>query len=107
MRIKVSGVNVVVSNESRRYAEYRLFTSIAPHDSVIRAVDVTLGCDSFSHRPFICTVTVELGASGRIKTQARAAYPSAAIDRAAERAAWLLRRRAAQDFTLKSPAFSS
>jgi hypothetical protein len=34
-------------------------------------------------------------------------HPIAAIDRAAERTAWLVGRRAAQDFSLKSHAFSS
>jgi hypothetical protein len=34
-----------------------------------------------------------LGPSGRIKTQARALRPTAAIDRPADRTAWLIGRR--------------
>lgn len=63
--------------------------------------------DSASNRSFLCTVVVDLGALGRIKTQARAVHPSAAIDRAADRTAWLVSRRAGQDFSLKSPSFTS
>jgi len=107
MRINVSGVNVPIADDKRAYAEYRFFTSIAPHDMSIRAVDVVIRRDSAAHRSFLCAVVVDLGSSGRIKTQARAAHPSAAIDRAADRAAWLVRRRAGQDFSLKAPVFSS
>ena len=107
MRINVAGVNVPITNDQRAYAEYRFFTSIAPHDMSIRAVDVVIRRDSAAHHSFLCRVEVNLGSSGRIKTQARAAHPSAAIDRAADRAAWLVRRRAGQDFSLKAPVFSS
>jgi ribosome-associated translation inhibitor RaiA len=107
MRINVSGVNGPITDDKRAYAEYRFFTSIAQHDMSIRAVDVVIRRDSASHRSFLCTVVVDLGSSGQIRTQARAAHPSAAIDRAADRTAWLVRRRAGQDFSLKLPAFSS
>ena len=52
------------------------------------------------------TVRVDLGRSGHIKTQARAMHPSAAIDRAADRTAWLIGRRIGRDSSVKSPAFS-
>jgi ribosome-associated translation inhibitor RaiA len=107
MRIKVSGIDVPITNDNRGYAEYRFFISIVPYEMRIRAVDVVIRRDSASNRAFLCTVVVDLGASGRIKTQARAARPSAAIDRAADRTAWLVRRRTGQDFSLKSAAFSS
>ena len=107
MRIKVSGVDVSISNDTRTYAEYRFFTSVAPHALAVRGVDVVIRCDSASSRSFLCVAVVDLGSSGRIKTQARAAHPSAAIDRAADRTAWLVRRRVGERFSLKSPAFSS
>jgi ribosome-associated translation inhibitor RaiA len=107
VRINVSGVNVPITNDQRGYAEYRFFTAIAPHERTIRAVDVVIRRDVARNRSFLCTVVVDLGSSVRIKTQARAAHPSAAIDRAADRAAWLVRRRAGQDFSVKSPTFSS
>ena len=39
-------------------------------------------------------------------SQARAVHPTAAIDRAADRTAWLVSRRAGQGFSLQSPGFS-
>jgi ribosomal subunit interface protein len=107
MRITVSGVNISITDDKRVYVEYRFFTSIAPHHVRIRSVDVVIRRDSSSNRSFLCKVVVDLGSSGRIKTQARAVHPSAAIDRAADRTAWLVGRRAGQPFSLKSPGFSS
>jgi ribosome-associated translation inhibitor RaiA len=99
MRIKLSGVNVPIGDDKRGYVEYRFFTAIAPHVSRICAVDVVIRCDSAPGPAFVCTVVVDLASSGPIKTQARAVHPSAAIDRAADRTASLVRRRAAQDFS--------
>jgi ribosome-associated translation inhibitor RaiA len=102
MRITLSGINIPISDDKRAYAEYRFFTSIAPHEVTIRSVNVVIRRDSAANRSFLCTVVVDLGSSGRIKTQARAVHPSAAIDRAADRTAWLVSRRADQDFSPKS-----
>ena len=76
MRINVSGVNIPITDDKRAYAEYRFFTSIAPHDMSIRAVDVVIRRDSAANRSFLCAVVVDLGSSGRIKTQARAVHPT-------------------------------
>ena len=93
MRIRISGIDTPIADEKRAYAEYRFFTSIAPYEPQVGAVDVVVGRKSTAHRQFLCTVTVDLGRSGHIKTQARAVHPSAAIDRAADRTAWLIGRR--------------
>lgn len=107
MRIKVSDVDGPVTDERRAYAEYRFFTSIAPSVTHVRSVDVVVRRDSTANRQFLCRVTIDLGPSGRVRTQARAFHPTAAIDRAADRAAWLIGRRLGSDFSLKSSAFSS
>jgi len=90
MRITVSSGDIQLADETRTYAEYRLFTSVARHEGLVRSVHVDFRRDAAAHRPFLCTVAVDLGRSGCIKTQARAAHPVAAIDRAAGRTAWLL-----------------
>jgi ribosome-associated translation inhibitor RaiA len=96
MRIRVCGVNTPVTDDRRRYAEYRIFTSVVPHQATIHSVDVAIARVSGSKQPsFRCTVLVDLGSSGCIRTQARAVHPGAAIDRAADRTAWLVRRRLA------------
>jgi ribosome-associated translation inhibitor RaiA len=107
MRIKVSGVNNSIPHEKRAYAEYRFFTAIAPYEVRIRSVEVVILCAAAADRSFHCRVAVDLGSSGRVKTQARAVHPTAAIDRAADRTAWLVRRHAGQDFSLEPPGFSS
>jgi ribosome-associated translation inhibitor RaiA len=107
MRITVSGVNTPVTDEKRAYAEYRFFTSIAPYEAQIRAVDVAVKRDSAATRQFLCTVAIDLRGDGPVKTQARAAHPTAAIDRAADRAAWLVGRRIGRHVSLKSPTFTS
>jgi ribosome-associated translation inhibitor RaiA len=107
MRIRVSGIDAPIIDEKRAYAEYRFFTSIAPYEVNVRAIDVVVKRDSTAAGRFLCTVTVDLGGAGHVKTQARGVHPSAAIDRAADRTAWLVGRRIGRDFSLKSHAFSS
>jgi ribosome-associated translation inhibitor RaiA len=94
MRIKVSGVDTPVPDNKRAYAEYRFFRSIAPHEMMIRSVEIVIRHESSEDRSFLCRVVVDLGSSGRLKTQARAVHPTAAIDRAADRTAWLVSRHA-------------
>jgi hypothetical protein len=60
-----------------------------------------------ARRLFLCAATVDLGRSGHLKTQARAMHPSAAIDRAADRTAWLIGQRIGREFGVRYPAFSS
>ena len=107
MRIRISGNDAPIADEKRAYAEYRFFTAIAPYEPQVGAVDVVVGRALTTRRQFLCTVLVDLGQSGHIKTQARAMHQSAAIDRAADRTAWLIGRRIGRDFSMKSLAFSS
>ena len=107
MRIRISGIDTPIADETRAYAEYSFFKAIAPYEPQVGAVDVVVGRESAARRQFLCTVTVDLGRAGHIKTQARAMHPSAAIDRAADRTTWMIGRRIGPDLSLKSPAFSS
>jgi hypothetical protein len=94
MRITVSSLNTPTADK-RPYAEYRVFTAIAPFDTCVHTVDVVVRRDPSNDRPFLCAVVVDLGPAGRVRTQARAVHPSAAIDRAAERIGRLVGRRVA------------
>ena len=108
MRIRVSGLSAAVEGDKRAYAEYRFFAAIAPYEAQVRTVDVVVSAAAGTTRRFLCTVSVDLGPSGRVETQARALHPTAAIDRAADRTGWLIgRRTGSNDFTLKSASFSS
>ena len=101
MRITISGTEPITS-EKRAYAEYRFFTSIAPYERRIGAVDVAVRRDVVSRGPFLCVVAVDLGRAGYIRTQARAMHPTAAIDRAADRTASLIGRRFGRGTRVKS-----
>ncbi len=90
MRITLSGVNTPLTDVQRAYAEYRFFRVIVRHTTPVRAVNVAVRRDAAANSPFLCAVTVDLAHLGTVKTQARAAHPAAAIDRAAERTARLL-----------------
>ena len=107
MRIRISGIDTTIADQKRAYAEYRVFRAIAPYEPQVGAVDVVVRQEVAARRQFICTVTVDLGGPGHIKTQARAMHPGAAIDRAADRTTWLIGRRIGRDCGVKSPAFSS
>ena len=107
MRIRIYGSDTPTADGKRAYAEYRFFRAVAPYEPQVSAVDVVVGQEVVARRQFLCTVTVDLGGSGHIKTQARAMHPGAAIDRAADRTTWLIGRRIGRDCGVKSPAFSS
>jgi ribosome-associated translation inhibitor RaiA len=107
MRINVSAGNAALIDEKRPYAEYRLFSALAPYETRIRSVEVRLTLEPLARARCLCAVTVDLRGMDRLETRARAVHAVAAIDRAADRAARLVRRRIAQDFSLKPPGFSS
>jgi len=107
MRIRVAGVDTPITDGKRAYAEYRFFAAIAPYETRIHTIDVVLRHDRAAGRQFLCAVRVKLAGAGHVKTQARAVHQIAAIDRAADRTAWLVGRRTGQDFSLKSDAFTS
>ena len=101
MRIRISGLDASTTDQKRAYAEYRVFTAIAPYEPRIDAVDVAISRDVTARGPFLCTVAVDLGRCGFVKTRARALHPSAAIDRAADRAGWLIGRRLGRELRVK------
>jgi len=96
MRIMLSGADFEITDPLRAYAEYRLFRSVARHEPLVTAVDIAVRQYESERDRFLCTVAVALRPAGRIRTQARGPHPGAAIDRAADRTAWLLDRRAQQ-----------
>jgi ribosome-associated translation inhibitor RaiA len=93
MRIMLTTAGLVMSDQLRAYTEYRLFTSIARFGSFVRGVGVTLRREPDA---FLCAVVIDLESSGQLKTRGRAPHPSAAVDKAAQRTAALLARRAPQ-----------
>ena len=95
MQIRVTGSDRV-RDQFQSYAEYRIFTSIARYEHLVRVANVTLREDASNRDPFLCVVSLDLRLSDPITARARGAHPNHAIDRAAERLASLLGRLAPQ-----------
>jgi ribosomal subunit interface protein len=93
VRILLTGKDVIITDQLQTYVEYRLFTSIARHQALIREVNVTLAHNRGSRGRFRCAVTVDLGAGEQIMIRAYGAHPNAAIDRAADRTSLRLSHR--------------
>jgi ribosome-associated translation inhibitor RaiA len=96
MRIPLTGKDVIITDQLQTYVEYRLFTSVAPYQALIRGVNVTLGHNRGNGGRFLCVVAVDLGPGEQIKIRASGAHPNAAIDRAADRTSLWLSRRTSQ-----------
>jgi ribosomal subunit interface protein len=96
VRIPLTGTDVIITDQLQTYAEYRLFTSIARYQAMIREVHVALEHNRGNRGRFLCVVTVVLGPGEQIKTRAYGPHPNAAIDRAADRTSLRLSRRTSQ-----------
>lgn len=97
MRIHVTGEDELSSAQARAYAEYRLFAALARHTSSVRSARVTLRLvdregagDSVA-----CAISVSLEPSGDARTMAIGSHAYAAINRAVDRIADLMRKRTA------------
>jgi ribosomal subunit interface protein len=97
VRIPLTGKDVIITDQLQTYAEYRLFTSIARYQALIREVNVTLEHNRGNLGRFLCVVAIDLGPGERIKIRAHGAHPTVAIDRAADRTLLRLNRRSSQD----------
>src|SRR2546425_11267800 len=98
MRIEVIGEDESIHAQARTYAEYRVFAALARHTRRVRGARVVLrrAERDRTRDTVVCTVTLALEPSGSVRTRARGRHAYAAIDRAAERIAELMRRRTAQ-----------
>ena len=65
MRIPLTGKDVIITDQLQTYVEYRLFTSIARYQALIREVNVTLEHNRGNRGRFLCVVTVDLGPASR------------------------------------------
>ena len=92
MRISVTDIGYTFGRQTRAYAEYRIFSSVARFGDVVREADVSLT----SRQPrgaARCAVTLTVADDGgRLSVSARGRHVYDAINRAAERVAEELRR---------------
>ena len=93
MKIKVTDVSRMFGRQTRAYAEYRIFSSLAAFSSVVRQVTVSLTPGATGHS-MDCSVLVGLHTGVPVHVTARGRHAYDAINRAADRLAPALRRHA-------------
>ena len=92
MQIDISGTPPGVINQTRAYAEYRVFSRLAPMARDVAAVLVVLS-RSRHDRHTVCAISADLGGAGTVRARAAHPHPTGAIDAAADRLAAAVRRR--------------
>jgi ribosome-associated translation inhibitor RaiA len=101
MRISVTDVGSTFGRQTRAYAEYRIFSSLARFSDVVRNADVSLTSTRPTERSrALCMVVVTVNDGGRLHVRARGRHVYDAINRAAQRIGDALRRHS--DIALSS-----
>lgn len=94
MRVSVTDIGCAFGRQTRAYAEYRIFSSVARFGDVVHAAEVSL----ISQRAVAaarCVVALTLDDGGRLRVATRGRHAYDAINRAAERIGHELRRHTA------------
>jgi ribosome-associated translation inhibitor RaiA len=91
MQIEVLGAEPHLTAQIRAYAEYRVFSRLAPLARDVTTVLVVL-TRSRDERYTVCALSADLGAAGCVRARTRHPHPTGAIDVAADRLVELLRR---------------
>ena len=91
MNISVVDIGGMFGRQTRAYAEYRIFSSVARFGTVIHEADVSL-TSARARAGARCTVALTVDAGGRLRASARGRHVYDAINRAADRIGEELRR---------------
>jgi ribosome-associated translation inhibitor RaiA len=91
MQIEVLGADPHLTTQIRTYAEYRVFSRLAPLARDVTTVLVVLTRSS-DDRYTVCALSADLGAAGCVRARRRHAHPTGAIDAATDHLADALRR---------------
>jgi hypothetical protein len=81
------------SEQTRAYAEYRVFASLAPYSRLVREVEVVVRANAGHVSPVLCDISVRFDSGRRVNVQARGGHAYEAINRAAIRVSERLTRR--------------
>lgn len=93
MQIYVTGVTPLLTQQVRAYAEYKVFSKLAPLARSVDTVQVVVTGASEADGGAICVVTADLGDAGCVRTRVRRPQATSAIDAAAENVARAAARR--------------
>jgi ribosome-associated translation inhibitor RaiA len=81
------------SEQTRAYAEYRVFASAAPYSRLVREVEVVVSANAGDAPAVLCDVRVQLDSGPRVNVHARGGHAYEAINRAADRVSQQLSKR--------------
>jgi ribosome-associated translation inhibitor RaiA len=98
MRIEVTDIGRTFGRQTRAYAEYRMSSSLAPFDDVVREATVSL-TSAARGRSIVCSVLVGVKTGVPLRVSARGRHAYDAINRVADRLGPALRRHARVAFT--------
>jgi hypothetical protein len=94
MTIRVTDRVVGGSEQTRAYAEYRLFASLAPYSRLVREAEVIVRANAGDTPPVLCSVRVHFESGRGMSVHTRGGHAYEAINRAADRLGERLSRRA-------------
>jgi ribosome-associated translation inhibitor RaiA len=95
MRIEVEGRREF-GEQTRAYAEYRVFSMLRNFDGIVQRVSVTLARDDHASGDgdeVVCRVTITMTNDRHLEAAARGHHPYGAIDEVASRIRSLMARR--------------
>jgi hypothetical protein len=93
MQIQITGTAPLVTQLVQAYAEYKVFSHLAPLSSRVATVQVVVAEPEEGDGDAVCMITADLGGAGWVRTRAREAHLTRAIDVAAGNVARSAARR--------------
>jgi hypothetical protein len=84
MRIEVTDIGRTFGRQTRAYAEYRMFSSLAPFSDLVRKATVSLMPESKGHS-VVSSVLIGLQGGAAVRVTARGRHAYDAINRVADR----------------------
>ena len=93
MEIYVAGVTPLLTQQVRAYAEYKVFSRLAPLARNVAMVQVVVTDGPEGEDGAVCAVTAYLGDAGCVRSRVRRRQATCAIDTAAENVARAAARR--------------
>ena len=91
MRINVTDIGRTFGRQTRAYADYRIFSSLASFGDAVRSAAVSL-TPVDQGRSVVCSVLVDVETASPVQVTARGRHAYDAINRAADRLGGALRR---------------
>ena len=103
MRISVTEIGSTFGRQTRAYAEYRIFSSVARFGHVVHEARVSLTSIKRAGGTARCVVSLSVNGDNRLRVSAKGRHVYDAINRAAERIGAELRRYSGITLSSRQP----